>query len=149
MAAIISSASPGSAGRSTSAASGGTAAKVVRAAGVAICHQATANGSRIWRLEPCSWGSLWVGLKACPSCTAGSTSRGSCLPFIGFVLAVVLLWNELVDWSDLAVMAIMYVLSGYGVTLGFHRLLTHRSFQTFKPVEYTLAVLGSMAVQGP
>jgi stearoyl-CoA desaturase (Delta-9 desaturase) len=41
------------------------------------------------------------------------------------------------------------VLAGYGVTLGFHRLLTHRSFQTFKPVEYVLVGLGSMAVQGP
>ena len=74
---------------------------------------------------------------------------GVLLPFLGFVLAVVLLWNTLVDWSDLAVMLIMYVISGYGVTLGFHRLLTHRSFQTFKPVEYTLAILGSLAVQGP
>src|SRR4051795_5261564 len=74
---------------------------------------------------------------------------GVLLPFLGFVVAVVLLWNTLVDWSDLAVMAVMYVISGYGVTLGFHRLLTHRSFQTFKPVEYTLAVLGSVAVQGP
>jgi stearoyl-CoA desaturase (Delta-9 desaturase) len=71
------------------------------------------------------------------------------LPFLGFVAAVVLLWNTLVDWSDLAVMLLMYVISGYGVTLGFHRLLTHRSFQTFKPVEYTLAILGSIAVQGP
>ena len=74
---------------------------------------------------------------------------GVLLPFLGFVAAVVLLWNTLVDWSDLAVMLIMYVISGYGVTLGFHRLLTHRSFQTFKPVEYTLAILGSIAVQGP
>jgi stearoyl-CoA desaturase (delta-9 desaturase) len=74
---------------------------------------------------------------------------GVFLPFVAFVAAVVLLWNELVDWSDLAVLAIMYVLTGYGVTLGFHRLLTHRSFQTFKPVEYTLAAVGSMAVQGP
>ena len=74
---------------------------------------------------------------------------GVLLPFLGFVLAVVLLWNTLVDWSDLAVMLIMYVISGYGVTLGFHRLLTHRSFQTFKPVEYTFAILGSLAVQGP
>jgi stearoyl-CoA desaturase (delta-9 desaturase) len=41
------------------------------------------------------------------------------------------------------------VLTGYGVTLGFHRLLTHRSFQTYKPVEYALAAIGSMAVQGP
>jgi stearoyl-CoA desaturase (delta-9 desaturase) len=47
------------------------------------------------------------------------------------------------------VMLIMYVVTGLGVTLGFHRLLTHRSFQTFKPVEYGLAILGSMAVQGP
>ncbi len=74
---------------------------------------------------------------------------GVMLPFLGFVAAVVLLWNTLVDWSDLAVMLLMYVSSGYGVTLGFHRLLTHRSFQTFKPVEYTLAILGSIAVQGP
>ena len=74
---------------------------------------------------------------------------GVVLPFVAFVAAVVLLWNRLVDWSDLAVLAIMYVLTGYGVTLGFHRLLTHRSFQTFKPVEYALAALGSMAVQGP
>ena len=74
---------------------------------------------------------------------------GVLLPFVGFVVAVVLLWNTLVDWTDLAVMAIMYVISITGVTLGFHRLLTHRSFQTFKPVEYTLAILGSLAVQGP
>ena len=74
---------------------------------------------------------------------------GVLLPFLGFVVAVVLLWNTLVGWTDLAVMLVMYVVSGYGVTLGFHRLLTHRSFQTFKPVEYALAVLGSVAVQGP
>jgi stearoyl-CoA desaturase (delta-9 desaturase) len=74
---------------------------------------------------------------------------GVFLPFVAFLAAIVLLWNTWVDWSDLAVLAIMYVLTGYGVTLGFHRLLTHRSFQTFKPVEYGLAALGSMAVQGP
>ena len=74
---------------------------------------------------------------------------GVLLPFLGFVAAVVLLWNTLVDWSDLAVMLIMYVITGLGVTLGFHRLLTHRSFQTYKPVEYGLAAVGSMAVQGP
>jgi len=78
-----------------------------------------------------------------------SNLAGVVLPFVAFVAAIVLLWNTYVDWSDLAVLAIMYVLTGYGVTLGFHRLLTHRSFQTFKPVEYVLAGLGSMAVQGP
>ena len=43
----------------------------------------------------------------------------------------------------------MYLLTAVGITVGFHRLLTHRSFQTAKPVEYLFAVLGSMAVQGP
>ena len=66
-----------------------------------------------------------------------------------FVAAIVLLWNQIVDWSDLIVLSIMYVLAGLGVTIGFHRLLTHRSLQTYKPVEYLFATLGSMAVQGP
>jgi len=44
---------------------------------------------------------------------------------------------------------VMYVLTGLGVTVGFHRMLTHRSFQAPKSVEYAFAVLGSMAVQGP
>ena len=43
----------------------------------------------------------------------------------------------------------MYVLTGLGVTVGFHRMLTHRSFQSPPPVEYAFAILGSMAVQGP
>ena len=43
----------------------------------------------------------------------------------------------------------MYLLTAVGITVGFHRLLTHRSFQTSKPLEYMFAVLGSMAVQGP
>jgi stearoyl-CoA desaturase (Delta-9 desaturase) len=74
---------------------------------------------------------------------------GVSLPFVGFVVAIALLWNTLVDWTSLAVMALMYVLTCLGVTLGFHRLLTHRSFQTYKPVQYVIAAFGSMAVQGP
>ena len=74
---------------------------------------------------------------------------GVALPFLGFLAAILLLWDRFVDWSSLAVMALMYVLTVLGVTLGFHRLLTHRSFQTYKPVEYGIAILGSMAAQGP
>ena len=62
---------------------------------------------------------------------------------------IVLLWNRLVSPADLAIAAVMYLLTAVGITVGFHRLLTHRSFQTSKPIEYTFAVLGSMAVQGP
>jgi stearoyl-CoA desaturase (Delta-9 desaturase) len=74
---------------------------------------------------------------------------GVFLPFIGFVTAIVLLWDAWVDAPSLAILAVMYVVSVMGVTLGFHRLLTHRSFQTYKPVQYALAIVGSMAVQGP
>jgi stearoyl-CoA desaturase (delta-9 desaturase) len=51
-------------------------------------------------------------------------------------------------WSGLAVCGILYVAAGFGVTAGYHRLLTHRSFQTPKPVEYLLTVLGLLANQG-
>ena len=71
------------------------------------------------------------------------------VPFAGHVVAIVLLWNSLVSPADLAIAAVMYLLTAVGITVGFHRLLTHRSFQTSKPVEYAFAVLGSMAVQGP
>ena len=71
------------------------------------------------------------------------------VPFVAFWAAVLLLWNEVVGWTDLGVLAIMYLLTGFGVTIGFHRMLTHRAFQTSKPVEYAFATLGSMAVQGP
>jgi stearoyl-CoA desaturase (delta-9 desaturase) len=71
------------------------------------------------------------------------------VPFLATVAAIALLWNSLVGWADLAIMAATYLLTAVGITVGFHRLLTHRSFQTAKPVERLLAVLGSMAVQGP
>src|SRR5947209_7775822 len=71
------------------------------------------------------------------------------LPPLAFVLAVVLLWHRAVDGADLAVMAAMYVLTAFGITLGFHRLLTHRSYATHRWIEYALAVIGTMAVQGP
>ncbi len=71
------------------------------------------------------------------------------LPFLAFIAAIVLLWNSAVSATDLGILAVLYVLTGLGVTVGFHRLLTHRSFRVPKPLEYGFAVLGSMAVQGP
>jgi stearoyl-CoA desaturase (Delta-9 desaturase) len=59
------------------------------------------------------------------------------------------LWDGLLRPSDLIVFAIMYVLTGLGITVGFHRLFTHRSFKTFPAVRAVLAILGSAAVEGP
>ncbi|HEY2333533.1 MAG TPA: fatty acid desaturase [Solirubrobacterales bacterium] len=71
------------------------------------------------------------------------------IPFLATLTAIALLWNSLVGVGDLAIAAVMYVFTAVGITVGFHRLLTHRSFQTSKPLEHAFAILGSMAVQGP
>jgi stearoyl-CoA desaturase (Delta-9 desaturase) len=71
------------------------------------------------------------------------------VPFFAVVAAIVLLWNSLVSPADLAIMAAMYLLTALGVTVGFHRLLTHRAFQTSAALQYAFAVAGSMAVEGP
>jgi stearoyl-CoA desaturase (Delta-9 desaturase) len=71
------------------------------------------------------------------------------VPFIATLVAIALLWNSWVSAADLVIAAVMYLVTAVGITIGFHRLLTHRSFQTFKPLEYLFAILGSMAVQGP
>ena len=71
------------------------------------------------------------------------------VPFVCVLAAIVLLWNSFVGWAQLSVMIVMYLLTGFGITVGFHRLFTHRSFKTSRPVRYLFAVLGSMAVEGP
>ena len=70
------------------------------------------------------------------------------IPFLAFVAAVPLLWNDLVGPTDLAILAGMYLVTALGITVGFHRMLTHRAFETYRPVKYALAVIGTMAVQG-
>ena len=55
---------------------------------------------------------------------------GVVVPLLGVIAAIVLLWNRAVDATDLAVMAVMYLITAFGITIGFHRLLTHRAFQT-------------------
>lgn len=71
------------------------------------------------------------------------------LPFLGLIAAMILLWHVAFSWVYLALLIGMYALTAMGVTIGFHRLFTHRSFQTPRWVSFVLGVCGSMAVQGP
>jgi stearoyl-CoA desaturase (delta-9 desaturase) len=71
------------------------------------------------------------------------------VPFLAFAAAVVLLWNDVVGPTDLAILAGMYLVSAFGITIGYHRLLTHRAFDSPRPVRYALAMMGQTAVQGP
>jgi stearoyl-CoA desaturase (delta-9 desaturase) len=70
------------------------------------------------------------------------------VPFLATLAAILLFWNKVVSVTDLAIMAAMYLITATGITIGYHRLLTHRSFRTHKGTEYLFATLGSMAVQG-
>jgi stearoyl-CoA desaturase (Delta-9 desaturase) len=71
------------------------------------------------------------------------------IPFVALGVVCWQVWADLLGWSDVAVFLIMYVLTGLGVTVGFHRHLTHRSFSTSRTLRGTLAVLGSAAIEGP
>jgi stearoyl-CoA desaturase (Delta-9 desaturase) len=73
---------------------------------------------------------------------------GVVVPFVGTLAAIVMLWNRAVDWRDLLVLVVMYMVTAVGITVGFHRLLTHRAFASYPWVERTFAVLGSLSVQG-
>jgi stearoyl-CoA desaturase (delta-9 desaturase) len=71
------------------------------------------------------------------------------VPFALLFLAGWQAWNDALRWSDFVVFAIFYVITGLGVTVGFHRLLTHRSFATGPVVRGVLTALGSAAIEGP
>jgi stearoyl-CoA desaturase (delta-9 desaturase) len=70
-------------------------------------------------------------------------------PLVALGSAGWLAWGRGLQWHDLAVLAITYPLTGLGVTVGFHRLFTHRSFKTTRALRALFAVLGSMAIEGP
>jgi hypothetical protein len=70
------------------------------------------------------------------------------LPFLGLPLAIWLLWGHGVSAADLAIMASLYTLTGLGIGVGYHRLLTHRSFETSRGLRYMWAILGSLALEG-
>jgi stearoyl-CoA desaturase (Delta-9 desaturase) len=71
------------------------------------------------------------------------------VPFLGLVAAMVFLWGRGFSWIDLGLLLGMYALTVLGVTVGFHRYFTHRSFETGRVMQFALGALGSMAVEGP
>ncbi len=74
---------------------------------------------------------------------------GVVVPFLSLAVAGVLLWGWGFSWVQLGLLLGMYILSALGITVGYHRLFTHRSFETYRPVQFILAALGSMAAEGP
>ncbi len=70
------------------------------------------------------------------------------VPFLLLFVAGWLAWGGILHWQDLIVMSLTYLLTGLGITVGYHRLFTHRSFKTGKALRVVLAILGSAAIEG-
>jgi stearoyl-CoA desaturase (delta-9 desaturase) len=70
------------------------------------------------------------------------------LPLLGLIVAITLLWDQMIGPLELGLMFGLYYLTGFGVTLGYHRLFTHRAFDSSRTFRAIVAVLGSMAVEG-
>ena len=71
------------------------------------------------------------------------------LPLIGLIAAVALLWDRAIGPLELSLMIGLYLLTALGVTLGYHRMFTHRAFEASRAFRAVFAVLGSMAVVRP
>ncbi len=74
-------------------------------------------------------------------------------PILGLVAAIVLLWNRgpaatRFGWTELALLLGFYAITALGITIGFHRLLTHKAFETYRPIRLALAIVGSAGGQG-
>jgi stearoyl-CoA desaturase (delta-9 desaturase) len=71
------------------------------------------------------------------------------LPPLGVLVAMVLGWRGWFRPVDLVIFSFLYLVTGFGITIGFHRLFTHRSFQASPLTIWGLGIAGSMAIEGP
>jgi stearoyl-CoA desaturase (delta-9 desaturase) len=71
------------------------------------------------------------------------------VPLALIAVAVWQSWGGLLVWEDLLIFFATLIPFGFGITVGFHRLFTHRAFKTTKTMRFVWAVLGSMALEGP
>jgi stearoyl-CoA desaturase (Delta-9 desaturase) len=77
------------------------------------------------------------------------TGLVTAVPFLLLAVAAWQVWDQALHWRDLIILAVAYLITGLGVTVGFHRLLTHRSFKTGRVLRGILAAIGSAAIEGP
>ena len=70
------------------------------------------------------------------------------LPLAAVIFAVVIFWSHGIGWLDLGLAVFMYIVTGLGLSVGFHRLFSHRSFEPARWLKVTLAIAGTMGVEG-
>jgi stearoyl-CoA desaturase (delta-9 desaturase) len=71
------------------------------------------------------------------------------IPFLAVLAAIPVAWGWGLGWHDVIIGLVFYVVSGMGITVGYHRYFTHASFKASKPLRIALAIAGSLAIEGP
>jgi stearoyl-CoA desaturase (Delta-9 desaturase) len=71
------------------------------------------------------------------------------LPLLAVAAAIPIAWGWGLGWHDIVIAAVFYVISGMGISMGFHRHFTHLSFKAAKPLRIAMGIAGSMAIEGP
>ncbi|MGH3472515.1 MAG: acyl-CoA desaturase [Nocardioidaceae bacterium] len=71
------------------------------------------------------------------------------VPFLALLAAIPIAWGGWLGWHDVVIALAMYWISGHGVTVGFHRYFTHKSFKPNRSLKVAMAIAGSLAIQGP
>jgi stearoyl-CoA desaturase (Delta-9 desaturase) len=71
------------------------------------------------------------------------------VPLLAVLVAVPLAWGWGLGWHDIVIAFVFYVVTGMGITMGFHRHFTHCSFKAARPLRVSLAIAGSLAIEGP
>ena len=69
-------------------------------------------------------------------------------PLLATIYAMNLLWQRAVHPLDIVLLLSMYTITALGVTIGYHRMLTHRSFQPHPAIKFLFLVMGSMSLEG-
>ncbi|MGH1561877.1 acyl-CoA desaturase [Mumia sp. DW29H23] len=71
------------------------------------------------------------------------------VPFLALLAAIPVAWGGWLGPVDLVLLAVFYLIGSLGVTVGLHRLFTHKSFKPNRAVKVALGVAGSLAIEGP
>src|SRR5881275_2893914 len=71
------------------------------------------------------------------------------IPFLAVLAAVPIAWGGFLGWHDVVLAVVFYTIAGHGISIGFHRLFTHKSFKPNRGLKIALAVAGSLAIEGP
>src|SRR6478752_592011 len=112
--------------------------------------QSTASGPPLSVPDPTEPSEQLVRPVSMPVVDRVASAVVTAVPPLMVVIAMWLGWmGDLLQWQDLLILALSYMIIGSGITVGFHRLLTHRSFRCHRVVRMGFAALGSAAAEGP